>query len=70
MSGPNYCKDSLINLGINAWTNEGAITVVMPKVSLAIKEKWQIATDDVSHVICMPNVTKEQIDELADLDRQ
>ena len=66
----NYCKEELNKLGIKAWTNEGAITVVIPKVSEAIKEKWQLATDDVSHVICMPNVTKAQIDEfIADMQK-
>ena len=61
----NYCKEELIKLGIKAWTNKGGITVVFPKVSDSIKEKWQLATDtdDVTHIICMPNVTKAQIDE-------
>jgi histidine decarboxylase len=57
-----YCKAELNNIGVPAWMNEGAITVVLPKVSDRIKAKWQIATEDVSHVICMPNVTKETID--------
>lgn len=56
-----YCKSELIKIGVPAWTNDGAITVVMPKVSETIKEKWQLATEDVSHVICMPSVTKEKI---------
>lgn len=59
----NYCKEELNKIGVKAWTNEGAITVVFPKVSSAIKEKWQLATDYCTHVICMPNITKEQIDE-------
>ena len=58
-----YCKNELIKIGIEAWTNEGAITVVFPEISEAIKGKWQLATDDVTHIICMPNVTKEKIDE-------
>lgn len=57
-----YCKDELNKIGIKAWTNEGAITVVLPKVSNSIKEKWQLATDDITHVICMPSVSKNQID--------
>lgn len=64
MEVAQYCKSKLIELGIEAWTNEGAITVVFPKTSDAIKEKWQLATEeDLTHLICMPNVTKEQIDE-------
>jgi len=58
-----YCKDELAKIDIHAWSNKGAITVVLPKVPDAIKEKWQLATDDITHVICMPNVTKKQIDE-------
>ncbi|NQX82950.1 MAG: histidine decarboxylase [Flavobacteriaceae bacterium] len=59
-----YCKDELIKIGVKAWMNPGSITVVMPKTSEEIKEKWQLATqDDITHVICMPNVTKQQIDE-------
>ena len=57
-----YCVEKLNEYGITAWRNDKAITVVFPKVSNAVKEKWQLATEDVSHVICMPNVTKKQID--------
>jgi histidine decarboxylase len=58
-----YCEQRLKEIGINAWRNPNAITVVFPKVSEKIKSKWQLATEgDISHIICMPNVTKEQID--------
>jgi histidine decarboxylase len=64
-----YCKEALIEIGIEAWSNPNAITVILPKVSDKIKLKWQLASEeDISHIICMPNVSKEQIDELiADL---
>ncbi|MEX6626134.1 histidine decarboxylase [Tenacibaculum salmonis] len=58
-----YCEKELNNIGIKAWRNPNAITIVLPKTSKAIKDKWQLATEgDISHVICMPNVTKTQID--------
>lgn len=58
-----YCNQELLKIGINAWRNPGAITVVLPKMPTIIKEKWQLATeDDITHIICMPNVTKDQID--------
>ena len=61
----NYCREELHRIGIKAWSNPGAITVVMPRVDEQVKNKWQLATeDDITHVVCMPNVTKEQIDEL------
>jgi len=58
-----YCKNKLNGLGIPAWRNPGSITVVFPKVNNRLKEKWQLATDDVTHIICMPSVSKAQIDE-------
>lgn len=58
-----YCKHELLKLGINAWTNPGSITVVLPKMPSEIKDKWQLATEEnITHIICMPNVTKVQID--------
>jgi histidine decarboxylase len=60
-----YCELKLKEIGIDAWRNPNAITVVFPKTADAIKTKWQLATeDDLCHVICMPNVTYQQIDEL------
>ena len=60
-----YCENELRKLGIDAWRNPNAITVVLPKTAKQIKNKWQLATEDtIAHVICMPNVTKKQIDEL------
>jgi histidine decarboxylase len=58
-----YCEKELKNIGIKAWRNPNAITVVLPKMPKSIKDKWQLATEgDIAHVICMPNVTKKQID--------
>ncbi len=60
-----YCELKLNEIGIKAWRNPGAITVVLPKTPSDVKLKWQLATEGkVSHVICMPNVTIIQIDEL------
>jgi histidine decarboxylase len=58
-----YCEQRLKNIGIAAWRNPNSITVVFPKTAEKVKSKWQLATEgDISHIICMPNVTKEQID--------
>jgi histidine decarboxylase len=60
-----YCETRLNEIGIPAWRNPNAITVVFPKVADSIIAKWQLATQEtISHIICMPNVTKDQIDEL------
>lgn len=62
-----YCEQKLKEIGVAAWRNPNAITVVFPKTSNKIKLKWQLATEgEVAHVICMPNVTKEQIDALVE----
>ncbi|UBZ08640.1 histidine decarboxylase [Salegentibacter mishustinae] len=59
-----YCKNQLNEIGVKAWSNPGSLTVVMPRTPEAVKQKWQLATEgEVSHIICMPNVTKSQIDE-------
>lgn len=59
----DYCLHQLRSIGIAAWKNPGAITVVFPAVNKQLKNKWQLATEgDITHIICMPNVTKKQID--------
>lgn len=50
--------------GIAAWRNPNALTVVFPKVSDTVKRRWQLATQGVSHIVVMPNVTRDQIDAL------
>ncbi|WP_196890560.1 histidine decarboxylase [Aureivirga marina] len=58
-----YACERLNEIGIKAWRNKNAITVVFPSPQESVCEKWQLATEKGnSHIICMPNVTKEQID--------
>lgn len=58
-----YTVQSLNDIGVPAWTNPSALTVVFPAPSIALRQKWQIATEDGnSHIICMPGVTYAQID--------
>lgn len=58
-----YCEKKLNEAGIQTWRNPNAITVVFPKTCKTVKDKWQLATEgNISHIICMPNVTKAQID--------
>lgn len=64
LSMAEYTENRLKQAGVKAWRNPNAITVVFPEVSRQIKEKWQLATaDGKTHLICMPNVTKNQINE-------
>ncbi len=59
-----YAITTMNEKGIQAWRNPNALTVIFPKVSDALKNKWQLATQDVSHLIVMPGVEKTHIDAL------
>lgn len=60
-----YAEEQLKELGVEAWRNPNAITVNFPEPSKVIRQKWQLAAEGGwSHIICMPNVSKQQIDEL------
>ena len=62
-----YTERRLKDAGVDAWRNQNAITVVFPEVAEAVREKWQLATaQGRTHLICMPNVQKEQIDKFLD----
>ncbi len=61
-----YAVDRFKSLGIGAWRNPFAVTVVFPRPPDTVLKHWQIAVkDDHAHVICMPHVTRELIDTLA-----
>lgn len=60
-----YAEKRLREIGLAAWRNPSALTVVFPQPAPAICKKWQLATSHgLSHVICMPHVTPAKIDEL------
>lgn len=62
-----YAEDRLKAAGIDAWRNPQALTVVFPEPPAEVREKWQLASaNGLSHLICMPHVRQEQIDELID----
>jgi len=59
-----YTANRLSQMGLNAWCNPGALTVVFPALSPSIRKKWQLATEgDVCHVVCVPGVTKAMVDD-------
>lgn len=59
-----YAERRLKEVGAEAWRNPDCITVVLPKVATALKEKYQLATaNGITHLICLPNVTEQQIDQ-------
>jgi len=63
----DYTEKKLNEMGVNAWRNPNAITVVLTKPPIEIVQKWQLASEvGLSHIICMPGVTKEVIDSFLD----
>jgi histidine decarboxylase len=64
-----YAVRRFNEIGIAAWRNKNAITVVFPQPAKEVIVKWQLATESgFSHIICMPGVTIDQIERLmADL---
>lgn len=60
-----YAENQFNSAGIDAWRNPQALTVVFPQPPDSVREKWQLASaSGFSHLICMPHVRREQIDEL------
>lgn len=60
-----YTEQKLNALGVNAWRNKEALTVVFDKPSNKICEKYQLASEEaIAHIICVPGIKKERIDSL------
>jgi len=66
-----YAEQRFKAIGIEAWRNPQALTVVFPQPPEAVCQKWQLATaSGFSHIICMPHVRRDQIDRLiGDIER-
>ena len=64
-----YAHRQLVEIGWEAWYNPLAFTVVLATPPQQVCDRWTLASDKgVSHIICMPGVTRKQIDAfLADL---
>ncbi len=58
----DYAEQQMKNKDLIVWRNPGALTLFFPEVPDWIKNKWQIATQGVSHLIVMPGLTKQTID--------
>ena len=62
-----YAVRKFNDSGINAWKNDYAVTVVFPRPAENICKKWMLAVqEDLAHILCMPHVTEEIIDELVE----
>ncbi|MEM7294843.1 MAG: histidine decarboxylase, partial [Pseudomonadota bacterium] len=58
-----YTVERFRNIGLDAWRNPNALTVVVPALEPAIVDKWQLATaHGISHIILMPALTQDHIE--------
>ena len=54
-----YTTQALQAIGVNAWRNNGALTVVFDKPSASLCSKYQLASEgSIAHLICVPGITK------------
>jgi len=59
----DYAIQRLKAEGLQAWRHAHSITVVLPRPSQALLERWQLAAQhDIAHLVIMPHVTCERID--------
>ena len=62
-----YAVTRFNDSGIPAWRNRNSVTVVFPRPSYEVVRKWQLAPyEDIAHLITMPHVTRETIDQVVD----
>ena len=60
-----YATRKMNEAGLRAWNYDHAITVVFPRPKERLVKKWKLAVqDDIAHIICMPQVTKQTVDEI------
>ena len=58
-----YAVDRFNEFGIPAWRHRNSVTVVFPKPSAAVLDKWVMAPQgEIAHIITMPHVTRDHID--------
>jgi len=61
-----YTVEQLNKRKILAWRNENSPIVVFPRPDNALIEKWSLAPNQrIAHIVCMPHMTKEIIDQFA-----
>ncbi|MCY4554966.1 MAG: histidine decarboxylase [Chloroflexi bacterium] len=62
-----YAVGQFNERGIPAWRHRNSVTVVFPRPKDDVFRKWQMAPEgEIAHIITMPHVTHDMIDELVD----
>lgn len=60
-----YTVDALTTIGWPAWRHRHALTVVLDTPPQAVCDRFHLATSGpISHLICMPGITREHVDPL------
>ena len=60
-----YAVEQFNERGIPAWRHKNSVTVVFPRPPQDVFRKWQMAPEgDIAHIITMPHVTRQMIDQL------
>jgi len=60
----DYTIDAFTRHGVKAWRHKNSLTIVFPRTNDSVLKKWQIATQGQdAHLICMPHVTHQHIDQ-------
>ena len=58
-----YAVSRLAGIGVPAWRHPYAFTVVLPTPPVVVTDRWALASaGGISHLICMPGVTRGQLD--------
>ena len=67
MDTAEYAVGRFNQAGIPAWRHRNSATVVFPRPSPEVFAKWQIAPEgSEAHIITMPHVTRNMLDELVE----
>ncbi len=67
LENADYAIGKFAKIGVKAWRNPHAITVVFPRPPERVREEWQIAVhDEIGHILIMPHTTRAQIDAFID----
>ena len=62
-----YAVERFGEFGVPAWRHKNSVTVVFPRPPAEVSRKWQIAPlGDIAHIITMPHVTREMVNEFVD----
>jgi histidine decarboxylase len=62
-----YAERRMNEIGVRAWRNPNAVTVVFDQPSDTLCQKYQLAVEEgIVHILCMPGIDKQQIDGLID----